>query len=554
MTLRTRLMLTLLLSALLPVGAFAYLLQRDLSNAVKRERQLVGAADSSAVTRELRGLRDDVAARLRGPADALRANPRLGLALLADDSSSSAWLTDWAGAAMQLAGLDALVLQDSAGTVLSSGHFRNSYGQILPVPVAPASDAGAAWLVKVQAPSRSFTAIAAIDSARVGDQWLSLLAGRELGPDVLSRLSPRLDVEVRFLEANTAVDSAVAADGVTIPLVDLTGAVAVSRLVALQVRSGTQSLGGLVTAFTRGWQVAAALAVMLALVLATWFAGRVSQPLRALAARVATADLDQLHGGDASERSDEVGALARTIDGLSTRLRARADELRDAERRAVTGELARQVNHDIKNGLTPIRNVLRHFSEVAATDPASLARIYSERKGTLDTSVSHLDALARTYAQLSPAIAQSATDINALLEELATNASDPRVRSDAAPAPLLVRTDAVTLRRIVENLLMNAVESLPANGGSVLLSSEALHGGRVRIKVRDTGRGMSAGEVNRAFDEFHTTKPGGTGLGLSVVRSLVLDLGGAIRVASERGQGTQFEVDLPQAKPEGEVT
>ena len=547
-------MLTLLLSALLPVGAFAYLLQRDLYDAVKRERQLAGAGDSAAVMRELRGLRDDVAGRLRGPVEALRANPRLGLALLADDSSSRAWLTDWAGSAMQLAGLDALVLQDSAGAVLSSGHFRNSYGQVLPVPVAPTSDAGAAWLAKVQAPSRSFTAIAAIDSVRVGNQLLGLLAGRELVPEVLTRLSPRPDVEVGLLEANTAVDSAAAADRVTIPLVDLTGAVAVSRLAALQIRSGTQPLGGLVTAFTRGWQVAAALAVMLALVLATWFAGRVSQPLRALAARVATADLDQLHGGDASERSDEVGALSRTIDGLSTRLRARADELRDAERRAVTGELARQVNHDIKNGLTPIRNVLRHLSEVAATDPASLARIYDERKGTLETSVSHLDALARTYAQLSPAIARGATDINALLEELAANASDPRVRCDAAPGMLLVRTDAVTLRRIVENLLMNAVESLPVDGGSVQLSSEALDGGVVRIKVQDTGHGMSAGEVNRAFDEFHTTKPGGTGLGLSVVRSLVLDLGGAIRVVSERGQGTRFEVDLPQGKPEGVAT
>lgn len=547
-------MLTLLLSALLPVAAFALLVQRDIARAVQRERQLASAGDSAAVARELQGLRDDVSGRLRGPADALRANPRLGLALLTGDSGSQAWLTDWAGPAMRLAGLDALVLQSSTGTVLSSGHFRNSYGQVLPLPVAPVFDSGAAWLAKVQAPSRSFTAVAALDSIRVRDHLLTLLGGREAGPDVLARLAPRPGMEVRLVEAAAGSDSASATNHVAIPLVDLTGAAAAARVAALQLRSSTQPLGRLVAAFTRGWQVAAALAVVLALALAAWFAHRVSRPLRELAGRVATADLDQLNGGDASGRSDEVGALARTIDGLSTRLRARADELRDAERRAVTGELARQVNHDIKNGLTPIRNVLRHFSEVAAADPASLARIYDERKGTLETSVNHLDALARTYAQLSPAIAQSATDINALLEELASNASDPRVQSSTTPGKLLVRTDGVTLRRIVENLMMNAVESLPADGGSVLLSSEALHGGQVRIKVEDTGRGMSAGEVNRAFDEFHTTKPGGTGLGLSVVRSLVLDLGGAIRVASERGQGTRFEVDLPQGKPEGEGT
>lgn len=558
MTLRSRLALTLLLSALLPLGAFALLVHRDIAGVVEHEQQLAGAGDSTAVARELRNVRDDVASRLRGPAETLRSDPRLGLALLAGDSTSRAWLTNWAGTAMRLAGLDALVLQDSAGAVLSSGHFRNSYGQELPVPVAPTPETDAPWLARVQAPSGSFTVIGLIDSIRVRDRLLTLLAGRELGPGVLPRLAPRPGVEVRLIEAdaaaNIASDSVAAPGRVPIPLVDLTGAAAVPGVAALQLTSSAQPLGGLMAAFTRGWQVAAALAVVLALVLAAWFANRVSRPLRELAGRVATADLDQLNGGSASERSDEVGALARTIDGLSTRLRARADELRDAERRAVTGELARQVNHDIKNGLTPIRNVLRHLSEVAATEPSSLAKIYDERKGTLEASVTHLDALARTYAQLTPAIARTATDVNALLAELASYASDPRVQSSTPPGKLLVRTDAVTLRRIVENLMMNAVESLPADGGSVLLSSEALADGQVRIRVQDTGRGMTGGEVNRAFDEFHTTKPGGTGLGLSVVRSLVLDLGGALRVASERGQGTLFEIDLPQGKPEGDET
>jgi signal transduction histidine kinase len=536
------------------MGAFVLLVHRDISGAVQREQRLARTEDSAAVARELRDVRDDVADRLHGPADALRSDPRLGLALLADDSASRTWLTGWADVAMRLADLEALLLQDSVGTVLSSGHFRNSYGQVLPLPVLPTSETGAAWLARVQAPSGSFTIVGLVDSVRVRDRLLTLLAGRALGPGVLSRLAPRPEVEVRLIEADAAGDSAEAPGRVAISLVDLTGTAAVPGIAALHLTSSTQPLAGLMAAFTRGWQVAAALAVVLALVLAAWFANRVSRPLRQLAGRVATADLDQLNGGSASERSDEVGGLARTIDDLSTRLRARADELRDAERRAVTGELARQVNHDIKNGLTPIRNVLRHFSEVAATDPASLARIYDERKGTLEASVAHLDALARTYAQLSPAIARSASDVNALLEELASNASDPRVRSNPAPGRLLVRTDAVTLRRIVENLMMNAVESLPADAGSVLLSSEALADGLVRIRVKDTGRGMTAGEVNRAFDEFHTTKPDGTGLGLSVVRGLVLDLGGAIRVASERGQGTLFEIDLPQGKPEGDET
>lgn len=553
MTLRSRLTLTLLFSALVPLAAFAMSLRRDIAAAVRREQQIASVGDSIHVARELSAIASDVARRMQGPADALRSDPRLGLALSARDSSAVAWLTDWAAQAMGLAGLDALMLQDSNGAVLSSGHFRNSYGQTLAPPVAPAPMAGAPWMARVRVPAGSMTVIAALDSVRVGNRVLTLLAG--LAPDsgTLASLAPRPDVEVRLVEAESANDSSSVPDRVATPLVDLVGGASVFTIAALELGPGMQPLSGLSTAFTRGWQLAAVLAVALALAMAAWFAAKVSRPVRELAARVATADLDQLDGGSASDRSDEVGALARTIDGLATRLRARADELRDAERRAVTGELARQVNHDIKNGLTPIRNVLRHLDEVATSDPGSLAQVYNERKSTLEGSISHLDALARTYAQLTPAIARGATDVNALLAELVSNVADSRVQASTSGEKLLVRTDTVTLRRIVENLMMNAVESLPTDGGTVQLSAEPLEDSKVRIRVKDTGRGMTPAEVNRAFDEFRTTKAGGTGLGLSVVRSLVLDLGGAIRVASERGRGSIFEIDLPREKPAGDA-
>jgi signal transduction histidine kinase len=70
-------------------------------------------------------------------------------------------------------------------------------------------------------------------------------------------------------------------------------------------------------------------------------------------------------------------------------------------------------------------------------------------------------------------------------------------------------------------------------------------GSTVRITVADTGRGMTQAELERAFDSFYTTKPGGTGLGLSVVRRLVLDANGSLRVETEPGKGSTFIVELP---------
>ncbi|OLC70072.1 MAG: hypothetical protein AUH78_22240 [Gemmatimonadetes bacterium 13_1_40CM_4_69_8] len=106
------------------------------------------------------------------------------------------------------------------------------------------------------------------------------------------------------------------------------------------------------------------------------------------------------------------------------------------------------------------------------------------------------------------------------------------------------------LRRILENLVGNALDSLESRPGTVTVVTARAAGaddGRpaVRITVADTGRGMSREELNRAFDDFYTTKPGGTGLGLSIVRRLVLDANGALRVETEPGGGSKFIVELP---------
>jgi signal transduction histidine kinase len=116
-----------------------------------------------------------------------------------------------------------------------------------------------------------------------------------------------------------------------------------------------------------------------------------------------------------------------------------------------------------------------------------------------------------------------------------------------------VRGDSLMLRRILENLIGNAVESLAGKpGGTVTITTEQVGlqdgSGRVRISVTDTGRGMSREELNRAFDDFYTTKPGGTGLGLSIVRRLILDLDGTLRVETEPGTGTRFVIELPTAE------
>jgi signal transduction histidine kinase len=317
----------------------------------------------------------------------------------------------------------------------------------------------------------------------------------------------------------------------------------------------SHSLGS-VAALRRGVDVAFLAALLLAgaiaLLLGGWLSLRISRPLSALARKTAQVDMDRLDVVFESERADEIGVLTRLLGAMTERLRAGAAKLREAERRIAMGDLARQVNHDIKNGLTPIRNVFRHFAETAATEPERLGTVFRERQGTVEASIGYLENLAGNYARLYPAPASETCDARAVIRDTVGRfgATAPReLRAELAEDLPSVRTDQLVLRRILENLVGNALDSLEARAGTVTISAAA---GRpanghptVTIIVADTGKGMTKAELDRAFEDFHSTKPGGTGLGLSIVRRLVLDANGLLRVETQPGAGSRFIVELP---------
>jgi signal transduction histidine kinase len=214
--------------------------------------------------------------------------------------------------------------------------------------------------------------------------------------------------------------------------------------------------------------------------------------------------------------------------------------------------MARQVNHDIKNGLIPIRNVLRHLVQVQEQEPNQLPTVFAERRATLESSVGYLDTLARNYARLTPRVDHRAVDVNGIVHEIAastatTNGINLRTRlADNLPR---ANGDPVIVRRILDNLVRNAVESLETRSGDVTIATTRTREGAIRITVDDTGRGMSEDELAHAFDDFYTTKADGTGLGLSVVRRLTADLHGSVRVESAPGKGTTFTIELPACTP-----
>lgn len=556
MTFRTRLLLALGVVALAPLVVIAFGVRREMDRRLTAQYQARVSALAAVTGDELRRESAGIERRLAALRDAIGDDNRFRLAAVQGERAERPYLLDYAGRAMRLTGLDVLQIQDSAGRIVSSGQFRNEYDRLEPdLPALLAAAPNGAALVSARTPHGPLLTLARVDSLRLGGRTFTLVGGVAVDSPFLARLAPDSDLVVSLAlpGAAPAPDSARVAGAVVASLpVAYVGPIAAAprslQTARFVIAHPTAGLDALRRSVDRWFLAAIVLTAAAALLVAAWLAARVSRPLRALAERTAHVDLDRLDPAFDTRRDDEIGALARRLAAMTRRLRASAARLREAERRATVGDLARQVNHDIKNGLTPIRHVLRHLEQVQREEPERLAMVFAERRGTLDASVAWLDTLARNYARLSPRLDLHPCDANAVAREVAAAAAVPsgaalELRLDDRVPRLAA--DAPVLRRILENLVTNALDALQGAPGTVVLASEALPDGGARLTVSDTGCGMTREQLDRAFDDFYTTKPGGTGLGLSVVRRLVTDLHAALRVDTAPGAGTRVLVTFP---------
>jgi signal transduction histidine kinase len=556
MSFRTRLFFGILIAVLLPLGALAYGVRREMERRLTAEYEGRVGSMVSVIEADLNRESRTLASRLAALGSELARNDRFRLAALRGDPASRPYLLDYAGQAMRLSGLSLLQVQDSGGRILSSGHFRNEFDQLQPELPRLLAVADTMALVRTRTPEAALLALTRVDSFRVGGKRFTLVGGIEAEGRLLDRLTRNSELSIALLypgkEQSPSAGARVLRE-LRLPYLDLLNSggatIDTARFTV------TQSLGTLEAlrrSVDRWFLAAIGITVGVALIVAAWLSSMISRPLRELAQKTSKIDLDRLDQSFESDRPDEIGALSRLLGAMMERLRVGSARLREVERRAAVGDLARQVNHDIKNGLAPIRNVLRHLSQVGRQDPQLLPSVFEDRRSTLESSVEYLETLAQNYARLSPGLERRPCDVNAVVDQILRNTTSDgaelRARLSEQLPPVL--GDSLMLRRILENLIGNAVDSLAGRkDGMVTVSTEGTAGNpnRVRITVTDTGPGMTREQLERAFDDFYTTKAGGTGLGLSIVRRLVMDLDGVLRIETEPGAGTRVVLEFPAA-------
>ena len=567
MSLRVRLLLAFALVVFVPLAllafGFRYEVTQRLSEQYERQLEIV----PSLVEDDLGRTASTAQQQLDALAAALPNDNRFRAAL-AGAPDERQYLLDWAASAMHLTGMSLLQLFDENGQILSSGHFRNEHGRAVPgfVTALRKTEGGLA-LLRAPGADRDLLTLVRHAPVRVGDRTLTLAGGVMVDERFLSRLAGNHQVGITLRYADTTLtaareDSATGSRTGAGPLSEATremripivlvsgdGTVDVQRAVVSLVQPRTNLV--LLLQSVDSWFVATtAGATALALLLAVLLSSRITRRLASLADKTAVIDLDRLDV-EFDEGTDEVGRLSRVLGDLTARLHAGTARIREAERRATVGDLARQITHDIKNGLIPLRNVMRHLTQVGRDDPASLASVLAERRQTIDSSIGYLETLATNYERLSTAPQRRECDVHTLIEDVvrAVGTGGPfDLQIDLAAAHALVLGEPIAIRRILENLITNAADSLDGNPGRITISTatvETDEGALLRVTVADTGRGMSVEEASRIFEHFYSTKQGGSGLGLSIVRRLVTDLHGSVRVESEPGKGTRMIMEIP---------
>jgi len=226
--------------------------------------------------------------------------------------------------------------------------------------------------------------------------------------------------------------------------------------------------------------------------------------------------------------------------------RAREQEVEAARLRSYR-DMARQVAHELKNPLTPMRFAIRRLEADAGPDAKELLAI-------LDAESARLEQMARDFSDLGrlPEGPAAPVDLAELLDTIARSAPPGvkvRVERATAAAPM-ANGHYEPLRRAFFNLFLNACDALQAAPGEIVMAVRAVPNGgagTIEVTITDTGVGMPPEVAARIFEPYFTTKASGTGLGLALVRQTVQDHGGTVRVASAPGRGTTFTVTLPAA-------
>lgn len=250
------------------------------------------------------------------------------------------------------------------------------------------------------------------------------------------------------------------------------------------------------------------------------------------------------------KRNDEIGGLVKEYNKMVKKLEESASALAKSEREGAWREMARQVAHEIKNPLTPMKLSIQYLQKAIDNNSGNVKEMAASVAKTLVEQIDHLSKIASDFSQFAN-IGNPRNEVFDLHEMLYPLTSLYEMTENLlfkwvpVHQRIMVYADKTQLNRLFTNLLQNALEACESKTKRVVSVSEAVKDMSIIVKVTDNGEGIPLEMQSKIFIPNFTTKSSGTGLGLAMSKTIVEQAKGKIWFQTEVGEGTTFYVELP---------
>jgi two-component system nitrogen regulation sensor histidine kinase NtrY len=246
--------------------------------------------------------------------------------------------------------------------------------------------------------------------------------------------------------------------------------------------------------------------------------------------------------------SKEINLLINAYNAMVDELEKSALKLAQNEREEAWQEMAKQVAHEIKNPLTPMRLTVQNFQRKFDANDPNLQQKIKDYSETLIQQIDTMNSVASAFSNFASMPAQQDETLNVVeVVELAMDIfNEEYIHFKAEEIVIISKIDKTQLIRIITNLVKNAIQAFPENkeNKAVCVNIKKVLND-VIITVTDNGIGIAKEDFNRVFEPKFTTKSSGMGLGLGIIKNIIENYKGAITLESQQGKGTTFTVSLP---------
>lgn len=255
------------------------------------------------------------------------------------------------------------------------------------------------------------------------------------------------------------------------------------------------------------------------------------------------------------DRDDEIRVLVNAYNEMLIKLKEQSELLADVERQETWREFARQVAHEIKNPLTPMKLMIQNYMRKFKSDDQALVERTQRTFQILMQQIDTIESIADAFSDFAkmPSRKDELIDLIDVINNTLEIFPVQFISFTHSKPKFEMMFDKQYLNRIVTNLVKNAFQSIPHNRTPNILVDISQKNDNVILVIEDNGRGISEEDRREIFRPRFTTKSSGSGIGLSMVKKIVEDYDGIIRFETVENLGTKFIIQLPYQQDEKTV-